>query len=502
MLKKFFSILSAIVLIGIICGHGQEQKKAIPITTKSKEALEYYQKALDAWYESEKETVENFQKAISLDPGFVMARAQYSIFLSNPENLQMIEEAKQYFPEVTEGEKLFTLVMEAWNKREWNKGIEMLEQLAKEYPDDAVVHFRLAWFYYMIKNFDKAVEERKKAIACDPHFYGAYQMLGYDYIGLGSFDEAIKWFKKYAELLPHSAMAWVSLGKAYRNAGNYKEAVKSCQKALTLQPGFADALINLGDIKQELGYYEEAVPYYKDALKTLLPEKKISQSHFSIVDSFWRIMLANNYIYMGELQKAEGEAKTIIQLDSRYTRIYGYYLLAEIALKSGDVKRAAEQLKIVQKLEKQDNFTAEEKHQIANFLQAKIYLAEEDLNSAERFILAAVTTFPKEGKANLLSSIYPLGSDRYICVEPLNLLAELRKKQNRIDDEIEAIEKSLQLIPYQPELHFRLGEIYSQQNKKEEAAKSYKMFLTLCQDFKCLPEAKKKAKQFIKDYYK
>jgi tetratricopeptide (TPR) repeat protein len=288
-----------------------------------------------------------------------------------------------------------------------------------------------------------------------------------------------------------------SLGDAHRHAGKYKEAWEYYNKSVEINPNFTNPHSHLGDIKQELGFYKEAIPFYQDALKTLLPEKDISESHYNIADAFWRVKLANNYIYLGEVDKAEKEVSAILQHNTNSGNIYGHYLAAEIALKRGDIYKAKEEAELVQKLEKENNFFNRENDQIVNFIRAKIALVEKDLDSAEKFALAAIDAFPEGGRSFLLSSVYPLGNDRRICAEPLNLLAEIRRKQGKIDEEIQTIKKSLELISHQPKLYNRLGEIYTEQNKKEDAVQAYKNFLTLCEDFNCCDKYKEKAEKYI-----
>ena len=164
----------------------------------------------------------------------------------------------------------------------------------------------------------------------------------------------------------------------------------------------------------------------------------------------------------------------------------------------GNTKKAREEAKLVQKYIKEHNLYDQEKDQIVNFQRAKIALSEGELAQAEKNILKAINAFGgDEGQSNLLSRVYSLGSERQICVEPLNLLAEIKRESNRQDEEILAIKKSLLLIPHQPSLHFRLGEIYEQRHQIDKAAKKYKLFLCFVKDFYWNKEDIEKAQRFI-----
>lgn len=500
MLKRCINLIITLLLAITLSAFAQEAKKLIPITTKSKEALQYYQKAVQASHHAySKEAIENFQRAVEIDPSFVMALAQYSVYLSSPQNQHIIDEAKKYFPEVTEGERKLTLAIEAFINNNRAKEREILNELAIEYPDDAVVLLRLQLSYYLDKFYDKSIEAGNKALTNDPNIYRAYNLLGYGYLQVGRFDEAIKWLKKYAELKPKIANPWDSLGDAYKNAGKYKEAWECYQKALKIKPDFTASYIHQGDVKHELGYFKEAIPYYEKGLKTLLPEKEISESHYRAADAFWRLRLANNYLSIGEIDKAEKEVGTILQHNFSRGNVCGHYLAAEIALRRTDIQKAEEEAVLVQKLQKEYNFFNQEKDQIVNFIRAKIALAEGDLATGEKCALKALKAFKKEWHTNMLSWIYPMGNDDNTCMEPLNLLVEIYRRQNQLENEIQTIKKSLQILPQQPELHFRLGEIYAQQNKEWDTERAFIEFLTLCDDFKCCDKRKKDAEKYIAD---
>jgi tetratricopeptide (TPR) repeat protein len=498
MFNKSLNLLFALLLILITFGFAQEEKKIIPITTKSKEALEYYQIAVQASHHVySKEAMENFQKAIELDPGFVLARAQYSVYLSSPQNQQMIDKAKKYFPKVTKGERKLTMAIEAFINNNRTKEREILKELSAEYPQDAVVFLRLQLSFYLDKFYDESIKAGNKALECDPEIYRAYNLLGYGYLQVGKFDESIRWFKKYAELKPDNANPWDSLGDAYKNAGRYKEAWECYQKALKIKPNFTASFIHQGDIKHELGYYEEAIPYYEKGLRSLLSEREISESHYRAADAFWRLRLAYNYLSMDEIDKAEKEINITLQHNFSRGNVCAHYLAAQLALKRGLMQKAKEEAALVQKLINEYNFLNQEKNQIVHFLKSKIAFAEGDLNSSEKYALLALKCFNEEWYTNMLSWIYPMGNDDNTCMEPLNLLAKIYRKKNRFEEEIQTIKKSLQILPQQPELHFRLGEIYTQQDKEWDAERAYIEFLTLCDDFKCGEELKKGAELYI-----
>lgn len=475
-----------------------QEKKAIPITTKSEKALGYYHKAMFAVYSSyEAEALKNIKLAVETDPEFVMARTWYARFLDVPDALKIMEETKAYFDKVSEGEKLFALAIEAQVKNDLEKEIELLKKIISQYPEDGTIYNELGRSYFQNKVHDKSVEAYEKAIACNPEIFGAYNDVGYACIRAGRFEDAIKWLQKYAQLMPQAANPLDSLGDAYRQAGRYKEAWDCYQKALKVKPDFTASLLHLGDVKQELGYYEEAVGHYQECLKSLIPERDISESHFNMIDSYYRPKLAQAYLLMNNLEKAEEEIKNILTRNTGAGNVLGHYLAGELALRRGDAKKAREEADLAQRFEKENNLLGQEKDQIVNFLRAKVSMAEGDLSQAEKFLVDAINAFGMEGQSNLLSRVYSLGDDRLVCAEPLNLLAEIKKREKKVDEEVLALKRSLLVISHQPQPHFRLFELYSGQQKSEQAVRECKIFLNLAKEHRWNKEDIEKAKQFL-----
>ncbi len=476
-----------------------QEKKAIPISTKSEKALGYYHKAMLAVYGSyEAEALKNIKLAVDTDPEFVMARTWYARFLDVPDALKMMEETKAHFGKVSEGERLFALAIEAQVKNDLEKEIELLEKLISLYPDDGTIYNELGVAYFQNKMHDKSIEAYEKAIACNPEIFGAYNDVGYACIRAGRFEDAIKWLQKYAQLMPQGANPLDSLGDAYKQAGRYKEAWDCYQKALKIKPEFTASLLHLGDVKQELGYYEEAVGHYQECLKSLVPERDISESHFNMVDSYYRPKLVQTYLLMNNLEKAEEEIKNILMRNTGAGNVLGHYLAGELALRRGDAKKAREEADLAQRFEKENNLLDQEKDQIVNFLRAKISMAEGDISQAEKSLMKAIDAFGMEGQSNLLSRVYSLGDVRLVSAEPLNLLAEIKRREKKVDEELLALKRSLLVVSHQPQPHFRLFELYRVQKKNELAARECRIFLNLAKEHRWSKEDIEKAKQFLR----
>jgi tetratricopeptide (TPR) repeat protein len=476
----------------------RKRKRVLPLTTCSKRALDFYKQGLLAEAEADRsEAMACFQKAVESDPGFVMARAQYASYLPPSEGQAVLDRAKECFEQVTEGERLFALAVDVVVRNDTVKQREILEELSVEYPDDAMVHHRLATAYFLAQDYERSIATCERAIASDHLFYGAYNLLGYACLNTGNVDGAVRWLTEYARLLPESANPWDSLGDAYRHAGDYCKAWGCYERAVEIKPDFVTALVHLGDVKHHLGYFEEAISYYQKALRALLPEKEISETSYYEGDSLHRLRVVDSYLWMGKLDQAEQELGVVLARNSVLERILGHYYGAEIALARGNIAQARQKVALVRKLEKENNLNEQEQDQIGQFLQAKIALAEGDLLAAKRFAMCAVYALGKEGRANLLGLIDPMRNHRGVCVLPLNLLAEIYRELRQAEAEIQTIEKSLELVPDQSKLHFRLGELYVLKKQRGKAVKEFETYLKFAEDFRCAQENVQYARAFL-----
>jgi len=151
---------------------------------------------------------------------------------------------------------------------------------------------------------DRAIEEFNRAIASDPAFAQAHNVLGVAYLQKDSYEQAINAFKKCIELNPEAsvrAMAYYNLGLANLNLtrnyeaigafnqslrlnsqdpdtyhllgmaylGNklYDEAITAFQQSIKLKPDLVGPQIGLGDAYEAKGLRDQAIAAYEEALK-------------------------------------------------------------------------------------------------------------------------------------------------------------------------------------------------------------------------------------------
>ncbi len=121
-------------------------------------------------------------------------------------------------------------------------------------------------------DYDGAIESFKKAIDCDPNDASAYNNLGVALIrnSAPDYDGAIKSFKKAIDLDPNHAHAYESLGDALTNkpAPDYEGAIENYGKAMRINPEDSDANSRLENAISEEGLPRDAAAKFMQTIKS------------------------------------------------------------------------------------------------------------------------------------------------------------------------------------------------------------------------------------------
>ena len=215
----------------------------IPVTTSSEEARKEFLQGRDL---AEKlliqDSIQHFDKAISLDPGFALAelnRAQVSP--TGKEFFDHLKKAVSLADKSSNGEKLLILGNEAGANGNVAKQKEYLDQLAAAYPNDERAHFNLGGYYFGQQDMTKAIEHYRKATDLAPTYSSAFNILGYAYRQNADYANAEQAFKKYIELIPNDPNPYDSYAELLLKMGRFDESIAQYQKALAIDSNFINS---------------------------------------------------------------------------------------------------------------------------------------------------------------------------------------------------------------------------------------------------------------------
>ncbi len=153
-----------------------QDKPLQKVTTSSLEALKLYSLGVEHHLMLDFKGARDYYKnALQIDTGFTSAKASLgSILIEKFGDLktgrELIRQALKSVDNLTEREKLGILAFYASNvENDYPKSIEYAKMRIALYPDDAIAHNNLGWYYYNLGWYEDASEEYKTTVRIDPN---------------------------------------------------------------------------------------------------------------------------------------------------------------------------------------------------------------------------------------------------------------------------------------------------------------------------------------------
>lgn len=143
---------------------------------------------------------------------------------------------------------------DAFKQKDWRlKAIQQDSISLAIYPknNDPLAHKGL--MYYHLKDFNKAIENYKKAIALGDLDPKTFSNMGTLYSEMGHNDLAMENYKKAVELDPRFVDARRNLGCLMAIGGNFTEAISQFQEALKYDPNNPNLLFFMGSAYRDSG---------------------------------------------------------------------------------------------------------------------------------------------------------------------------------------------------------------------------------------------------------
>jgi tetratricopeptide (TPR) repeat protein len=238
------------------------ERGKIPLTTSSEEARQHYDRGLAlADQLRAHEARQLFQQAVAKDPDFAMAHHRLALSAPTPKEFRAhLDKAVALSGNVSEGERLTILGLQAAANADPAKSLDYAKQRAARYPEDPRAHSDLGnSLFFGHQDYEKARGELQKAIDIDPNFSPAYNMLGYSHRFLGNYPEAENAFKKYIELVPNDPNPYDSYAELLMKTGRFDESIAQYRKALAIDPHFNGSYFGIASDLMFQGKHDQAL---------------------------------------------------------------------------------------------------------------------------------------------------------------------------------------------------------------------------------------------------
>ena len=220
---------------------GAEQNQIAKNYTTNAEAHQLYLKGRYYWnkrMEADiKRSIEFFDKAIALDPGYALAYAGLADAYQVLPNLPGVSPEDNY-PKARAAAQ---------------KALEIDPNLAEPHAALGVVLHEHDW------NFVEAEKSFKRSIELNPNYASAHQWYGEYLMNMGRFDEAIIETELAQQLDPLSMIINVVLGRAYFAAQRYDDAIAQYKKVIEIYPDHPATYFRLIDVYYAKEMFEQAI---------------------------------------------------------------------------------------------------------------------------------------------------------------------------------------------------------------------------------------------------
>ncbi len=155
----------------------------------------------------------------------------------------------------------------------WKNDITLCRHILKYSPDNAVAHLDLAGAYYMLGQYDRALNTLANLSSSEPRLNWKIQdMLGLIYEAKKDPAKAILHYQKAAQIQPRAYTTYLNLGDLYNKLGRPQLALLYYEKGYRIDPYNNDAVTGIANCLAQIGMQQEA----RKLLENILRDKNIT----------------------------------------------------------------------------------------------------------------------------------------------------------------------------------------------------------------------------------
>jgi len=280
------------------------------ITTSSIEAYRYYSDGMKYNNKGDyRGSVPFFEKAVAIDPEFAMAYQGMAVAYLNlgytTKVREYIQRALDLSERVSDRERYRILgSFYLLSEKTYDKAIEACEKLLRLYPEDYRGNLTMGNAYYLLEEWDKAIEryETLKQIQVESSI--PYGNLADVYGAKGLYDKAVDVLEYYLDNISDNARIHRHLSYAYLSQKKYDLAFNEADKSLALDPLNYLIVMQKGDLFHLKGDLIQAEEEYRKLLET-----KEKTAHL-----YGRKRLGALYVLQGRLKDSRNEIRQGIKL--------------------------------------------------------------------------------------------------------------------------------------------------------------------------------------------
>ena len=253
--------------------------------------LSYLQAELSLNQGDYAQAVELFKKSIGLQPRFLKAYAGLSDAYIELNEIKMAEDILlQAFKLMPNNTTVIANVGALhYNNGEYNRAINYFELLAQQVPNNYIAHLNISACHYLLGDTEQAIIAAEKSISIQPNADG-FANLGTYYFMLKDFNKAVEAYEQMIALNDSDYINWGNLADAYRFANNskyigaFRQAIILSEQAVVLNPNNKNAIASSAYYYANLDNVDKTQFYAKE-----IDKKDTGADNFLIAAAYVRL---------------------------------------------------------------------------------------------------------------------------------------------------------------------------------------------------------------------
>lgn len=145
--------------------------------------------------------------------------------------------------------------------------IRDLGRRIEQAPDDPALYVERGNRYFLVHEFDRAIEDYSVALRLDDGLDEAWFGRGMARGRAGAIDEGIADLTVYIQRHPDSSLAYTKRGVRHIWNGDLDSAERDLSRAVELEPGNAEAHDDLGVVRAQRRQYAQAVEHFQASIR-------------------------------------------------------------------------------------------------------------------------------------------------------------------------------------------------------------------------------------------
>jgi tetratricopeptide (TPR) repeat protein len=282
--------------------------EVVPITTSSPQAHDLYVHAMVKLQNMHgEEAMQDFRKAVQLDPNFALA----NVIISFPtvdanvdpaEQVAARDKAKAAKAKVSRGEQLIVDWIANSSEGRMVPAIQAMNEVVEEYPNDKDLAWLAGVWVENQQQIKRAIPMFERAIKLDSHFAAPLNEVAYCYARYRMYDKAFDAMQRYIGLLPNEANPQDSYAEILRMAGKFEDALIHYHASLKIDPNFTESQLGIADTYALMGDEQRAREEYAIAIKNARSKTQAAE---------WSLNSAITYLREGNLSGADAAFRAV-----------------------------------------------------------------------------------------------------------------------------------------------------------------------------------------------